>query len=29
MKDAKKKEPPVFQVEEVMIDRMNVVNGRR
>jgi hypothetical protein len=29
MKDAKKKQPPVFQIEEVMINRMNVVNGRR
>jgi hypothetical protein len=29
MKDAKKKQPPVFQIEEVMISRMNVVNGRR
>jgi hypothetical protein len=28
MKDAKKKQPPVFQIEEVMINRMNVVNGR-
>jgi hypothetical protein len=29
MKVAKKKQPPVFQIEEVMISRMNVVNGRR
>jgi hypothetical protein len=29
MKDAKKKQPPVFQIDEVMINRMNVVNGRR
>jgi hypothetical protein len=29
MKDAKKKQPPVFQIEEVMINSMNVVNGRR
>jgi hypothetical protein len=29
MKDEKKKQPPVFQIEEVMISRMNVVNGRR
>jgi hypothetical protein len=29
MKDAKKKQPPVFQIEEVMINRMNVVNGLR
>jgi hypothetical protein len=29
MKEAKKKQPPVFQIEEVMINRMNVVNGRR
>jgi hypothetical protein len=29
MKDAKKKQPPAFQIEEVMIIRMNVVNGRK
>jgi hypothetical protein len=29
MKDAKKKQPPAFQIEEVMINRMNVVNGRK
>jgi hypothetical protein len=29
MKDAKQKQPPVFQIEEVMIERMHVVNGRR
>jgi hypothetical protein len=29
IKDEKKKQAPAFQIEEVMINRMNVVNGRR